>query len=87
MTARFQNTNWYKKSNSRGLENTVEPPEAKGEVEGIMARVMNKAWSSFSELFKQMSIPEGAPSFTLMNTNVKPLKSNHFQAANWSQHC
>ncbi|XP_059115683.1 vomeromodulin-like [Peromyscus eremicus] len=63
-------------------ENTVEPPEAKEEVEGIMAEVMKKAWSSFNELFKQMNVPEGVTTFALKDANVRPLKSNHLQAAN-----
>ncbi|XP_036040241.1 vomeromodulin-like [Onychomys torridus] len=58
-------------------ENTVEPPEAKQEVEGIMTEVTKKAWSTFTELFKQMNIPEGVSSFMLMDASVRPLKSQH----------
>ncbi|XP_076427039.1 vomeromodulin-like [Peromyscus maniculatus bairdii] len=63
-------------------ENTVEPPEAKEEVEGIMVEVMKKAWSSFNEMFQQMNVPEGVTTFTLKDANVRPLRSNHLQAAN-----
>ncbi|KAL1791132.1 hypothetical protein HispidOSU_026992 [Sigmodon hispidus] len=66
----------------KSSENTVDPSEAKDEVGSIMTEIMNKAWSVFNEMYKQMNIPEGLSSFSVKNVNVKSLQTNHLQATN-----
>ncbi|KAL6087484.1 hypothetical protein STEG23_006490, partial [Scotinomys teguina] len=73
--SKISNTKLVPDIDLKRSDHHVEPPEAKEEVEGIMAEVLTKIWSSFNEMYKQMNIPEGVPSFTLVNANVNVLKS------------
>nr|XP_034350602.1 vomeromodulin-like [Arvicanthis niloticus] len=56
-------------------EHSVEPPEAKAEVEEIMSEVTKKAWSKFNEHYKNMNVPDGVSSNALGNSSVKLLRS------------